>query len=290
MKNANMGDFIFENVSRAFAFLTFVILVAIFIVLYNNAEPAIAEYGLGFLVNEKWAPNREIFGGLPAIYGTFMGTIIAMLIATPIAIGIAIFLSEIAPGKIKQPVGAAIELLAAIPSIIYGMWGLFNFIPFMREVIGFSGSGIGIMAAGLVLSVMILPFMAAITRDSMDTTPDVLKESAYALGATKWDVIKDVVIPYAKAGVFGSIVLALGRALGETMAVTFVIGNVHKIPDSIIAPATNIPATLANEFAEADGDLYFATLFYMALVLFVISLVVISFAKFYLLRDLRRKK
>ena len=288
MKNVNMGDFVFENVSRAFAFLSLIILIAIFLVLFDNANHAIREYGLGFIVSSEWAPNRELFGGWPAIFGTLVSTIIAMVVATPVAIGIAVFLSEIAPAWLKQPVGSAIELLAAIPSIIYGMWGLFEFAPYIRDIFG--GNGIGVLTAGFILSVMILPFMAAITRDSMDTTPDVLKESAYALGATKWDVIKDVIIPYAKAGVFGSIVLALGRALGETMAVTFVIGNVHKIPDTILQPATNIPATLANEFAEADGDLYYSTLFYLALILFVISLVVISFAKFYLLRDLRRKK
>ncbi len=287
MGKVNFGDFVFENISRAFAFLVFVILIAIFVVLYQQAEPAIKEYGLGFLSSTEWAPNMEKFGAWPAIYGTLMSTLVAMVIATPVAIGIAIFLSEIAHAKIKQPFGTAIELLAAIPSIIYGMWGLFEFAPYIREVFG--GNGIGILTAGIILSVMILPFMAAITRDSMNTTPDVLKESAYALGATKWDVIKDVIIPYAKAGVFGSIVLALGRALGETMAVTFVIGNAHKIPDTLIEPATNIPATLANEFAEADGDLYFATLFYMALILFVISMVIISFAKFYLLRGIRRK-
>ncbi len=287
MGKVNFGDFVFENISRAFAFLVFVILIAIFVVLYQQAEPAIKEYGLGFLSSTEWAPNMEKFGAWPAIYGTLMSTLVAMVIATPVAIGIAIFLSEIAHAKVKQPFGTAIELLAAIPSIIYGMWGLFEFAPYIREVFG--GNGIGILTAGIILSVMILPFMAAITRDSMNTTPDVLKESAYALGATKWDVIKDVIIPYAKAGVFGSIVLALGRALGETMAVTFVIGNAHKIPDTLIEPATNIPATLANEFAEADGDLYFATLFYMALILFVISMVIISFAKFYLLRGIRRK-
>lgn len=288
MRRINLGDLIFMNISRIFAVSILVILIAIFIVLYIKAEHAIKEFGFGFFTSSVWAPNKDEFGAWPAIYGTLMSTLIAMVIATPVAIGVAIFLAEIAPRQLKQPVGTAIELLAAIPSIIYGMWGLFMFAPYIRDIFG--GNGIGILTAGLVLSVMILPFMAAITRDSMNTTPDVLKESAYALGATKWDVIKDVIIPYAKAGVFGSIVLALGRALGETMAVTFVIGNVHKIPDTIVQPATNIPATLANEFAEADTDLYYSTLFYMALILFAVSMMVISFAKFYLLRDLRRQK
>jgi phosphate transport system permease protein len=211
-----------------------------------------------------------------------------MVIATPIALGIAIFLSEIAPAKIKTPVGTAIELLAAIPSIIYGMWGLFYLAPIIRDYLG--GAGIGILPAGIILAIMILPFIASITRDSMNTTPDILKESAYALGATKFDVIKDVIIPYAKAGVLGSIILALGRALGETMAVTFVIGNTHQIPESILMPATSIPATLANEFNEADTTIYYSTLFYLALVLFVISFTVIAFAKFYLLGKVKREK
>jgi phosphate transport system permease protein len=211
-----------------------------------------------------------------------------MLIATPLALGVAIFLTEIAHPRLKTPVGTSIELLAAVPSIIYGMWGLFYFAPIIREIFG--GDGIGILTAGIILAIMILPFIAAISRDSMNTTPDILKESAYALGATKWDVIKDVIIPYSKAGVLGSIILALGRALGETMAVTFVIGNSHKIPDSIIDAATSIPATLANEFNEADTTLYYSSLFYLALILFVISFSVIAFAKFYLLRKVKRNK
>lgn len=288
MFNKNFGDLIFENLTRALAFLVLVILVAIFYTLYTEAKPAIDEFGFSFLTEAKWAPNMEIFGGQPAIYGTVVSTIIAMVIATPIALGIAIFLSEIAPAKIKTPVGTAIELLAAIPSIIYGMWGLFYLAPIIRDYLG--GAGIGILPAGIILAIMILPFIASITRDSMNTTPDILKESAYALGATKFDVIKDVIIPYAKAGVLGSIILALGRALGETMAVTFVIGNTHQIPESILMPATSIPATLANEFNEADTTIYYSTLFYLALVLFVISFTVIAFAKFYLLGKVKREK
>ena len=278
----------FENISKLSAFLIFILLIAIFWVLFKEAKPAIDEFGLKFLTNTKWAPNMDIFGGAPAIYGSIVSTIIAMLIATPIAIGSAIFLTEIAFEKLKGPIGTAIEMLAAIPSIIYGMWGLFYFAPIIRDFFG--GNGLGLLTAGIVLAIMILPFMAAITRDSMNTTPDILKESAYALGATKWDVVKDVVLPYAKAGVLGSIILALGRAIGETMAVTFVMGNAHRIPKHLTEPATSIPVTLANEFTEADSDLYYSSLFYLALILFVISFVVIAFAKFYFLRKLRAKK
>ena len=284
----NFGDFLFENLTRALAFLVLFLLVAIFFVLFDNAKPAIDAYGFDFITESKWAPNREIFGGWPAIYGTLASTTIAMLIATPLALGIAIFLTEIAPAKLKTPVGTSIELLAAVPSIIYGMWGLFYFAPIIRDVFG--GQGIGILTAGFILAIMILPFISAISRDSMNTTPDILKESAYALGATKWDVIKDVIIPYSKAGVLGSIILALGRALGETMAVTFVIGNSHKVSGSILEAATSIPATLANEFNEADTELYYSSLFYLAFILFIISFSVIAFAKFYLLRKVKRNK
>jgi phosphate transport system permease protein len=205
-----------------------------------------------------------------------------MVLSVPIAIGIAIFLSEIAPAKIKTPVGVSIELLAAIPSVIYGMWGLFYFVPIVRDIFG--GLGIGLLTAGIVLAIMILPFMAAVTRDAMNTTPDILKESAYALGGTKWDVIKDVVIPYAKAGIIGSFILALGRAIGETMAVTFVMGNVHKIPEYITDPTTSIPVTLANEFNEADTDIYFSSLFELSFILLIISFTIIAVAKYYFLR------
>ncbi len=281
-------DFLFGNAAKIAASLVLIILIAIFWVLFKEAKPAIDAFGLEFLINSKWAPNMDIFGGLPAIYGSVVSTLIAMLLATPVAIGVAIFLTEIAFEKLKTPVGVAIEMLAAIPSIIYGMWGLFYFAPIIRD--WFGGNGLGLLTAGIVLAIMILPFMAAITRDSMNTTPDILKESAYALGATKWDVIKDVVIPYAKAGIIGSIILALGRAIGETMAVTFVMGNVHKIPKHLTDPATSIPVTLANEFTEADSDLYYASLFYLALILFVISFVVIALAKFYFLRKVRAAK
>lgn len=278
----------FEYISKISAFLILVVLVAIFWVLFKQAEPAIHKFGLAFLTNVKWAPNMEIFGGAPAIFGSVVSTAIAMLLAAPVAIGAAIFLTEIAYKSLKGPIGMAIEMLAAIPSIIYGMWGLFFFAPIMRDIFG--GSGLGLLTAGIVLAIMILPFMVAITRDSMNTTPDILKESAYALGATKWDVVKDVILPFAKAGVLGSLILALGRAIGETMAVTFVMGNAHRIPKHLTDPATSIPVILANEFTEADSDLYYSSLFYLALILFVISFIVIALSKFYFLRKLRAQK
>lgn len=275
------GDLLFAGTLRALAMLVLVLLAAIFYVLISEALPAFHAFGFGFLTESRWAPNLEIFGGYPAIYGSIISTLIAMVLATPVAVGIAIFLTEIAPKGLIGPVGVSIELLAAIPSVIYGMWGLFHLVPVLREVTG--GSGLGLFTAGVVLSIMILPFIAAITRDAMNTTPSILKESAYALGATKWDVIRDVVLPYAKAGVIGGVILALGRAFGETMAVTFVMGNVHKVGD-IFAPATSIPVTLANEFTEADSDLYYSSLFLLALVLFGISFFTIALAKFYFLR------
>ena len=225
-----------------------------------------------------------IFGGYIPIVGTILSTLIAMAFSMPVAMGVAVFLSEIAPGFLIKPVGIAIELLAAIPSIIYGMWGLFYFAPLVQKLFG--GSQLSLLTAGLVLGVMILPFMAAITRDAMNTTPDVLKESAYALGATKFEVVKDVIFPYAKVGIIGSVILSLGRALGETMAVAFLIGSVFKIPHHLTDPTISIPVVLANNFGEASGDMM-SSLFYLAFVLFVFSFFVIGIAKFYFLRGRR---
>ncbi len=225
-----------------------------------------------------------IFGGYIPIMGTIFSTLIAMIFSIPIAMGIAIFLSEIAPDFLIKPVGIAIELLAAIPSIIYGMWGLFYFAPLVQKIFG--GSQISLLTAGLVLGIMILPFMAAITRDAMNTTPDVLKESAYALGATKFEVVKDVIFPYAKVGIIGSVILSLGRALGETMAVAFLIGSVFKLPHHLTDPTISIPVVLANNFGEASGNMM-SSLFYLAFILFVFSFIVIGTAKFYFLRGKR---
>jgi len=228
--------------------------------------------------------TKTIYGGFVPIVGTILSTLIAMAFAMPIAMGISVFLSEIAPKFLIKPVGLAIELLAAIPSIIYGMWGLFYFAPIVQKIFG--GSQISLLTAGLVLGVMILPFMAAITRDAMNTTPDVLKESAYSLGATKFEVVKDIIFPYAKVGIIGSIILSLGRALGETMAVAFLIGSVFKVPNLLTSPTTSIPVVLANNFGEASGNMMSA-LFYLAFILFVFSFIIIGSAKFYFLRGHR---
>ncbi len=228
--------------------------------------------------------TQTVFGGLVPIVGTLLSTFIALIFALPIAMGIAVFLSEIAPKKLAVPVGIAIELLAAIPSIIFGMWGLYYFAPIVADTFG--GYQVSLLTAGLVLAVMILPFMAAITRDSMNTTPDVLKESAYALGATKFEVVKDIIFPYSKTGIIGSIILALGRAMGETMAVAFLIGAIYTIPDKITDPTISIPVAMAVNFGEASG-LGESSLFYLGLILFVISFGVISFAKFYFLKKAR---
>jgi len=231
--------------------------------------------------DEEESLSKTVFGGLVPIVGTLLTTFIALVFALPIAMGIAVFLAEIAPKNISHIVGIAIELLAAIPSIIFGMWGLYYFAPIVADLVG--GYQVSLLTAGLVLGVMILPFMAAITRDSMNTTPNVLKESAYALGATKFEVIKDIIFPYSKVGIIGSIILALGRALGETMAVAFLIGSIFVLPQAINDPTISIPVAMANNFGEASG-LGESALFYLALILFVISFGVISIAKFYFLK------
>jgi len=279
-----MGANFFRNFSFFSATLSFFLLFGIFATLFLYSQFSISEFGWGFLVENIWEVGEDdeggVFGGLVPIVGTIYATLIAMLVATPIAMGIAIFLTEVAPDFLIKPVSISIELLAAIPSIIYGMWGLFYFAPIVQQFAG--GSGMGLLTAGLVLSIMIIPFMSAITKDSMNTTPDVLKESAYAMGATKFEVVKDVVMPYSKAGIIGSIILALGRALGETMAVAFLIGSVMRLPSSITDATTSIPVLLANNFAEAE-DLELSSMFYLALILFVVSFIIISVAKFYFL-------
>ena len=301
---------LFQKISFTSASLVLVILIGIFITLFNASKPAIDEFGFGFITNSTWnqevvledttlkdespliveddeaiidednSNTKTIFGGLIPIVGTLLSTFIALVFALPIAMGIAVFLAEIAPKNISHIVGIGIELLAAIPSIIFGMWGLYYFAPIVSDLFG--GYQVSLLTAGLVLGVMILPFMAAITRDSMNTTPDVLKESAYALGATKFEVIKDIIFPYSKVGIIGSIILALGRALGETMAVAFLIGSIFSLPSSITSPTISIPVAMANNFGEANG-IGESALFYLALILFVISFAVISFAKFYFL-------
>ncbi len=277
-----MNGTVFRQFSFLSATLTFFLLVGIFAILFTYARESIATFGFDFLRIDQWETGEDgyggIFGGWVPIIGTLLSTLIAMVIATPLAMGIAIFLTEIAHASLVKPVSIAIELLAAIPSIIYGMWGLFYFAPIVQEVFG--GNGVGLLTAGIVLAIMIIPFMAAITRDAMNTTPGILKESAYAMGATKFEVIKDVVMPYSKAGIIGSIILAMGRALGETMAVAFLIGSVMKVAGKATDPTVSIPVLLANNFSEAQ-DLQLSSMYYLALILFVVSFIVISSAKFY---------
>lgn len=279
-----MSGRLFKGFSFFSATLSFFILIGIFAVLFTYAQEALHEYGIDFFTGEIWSAGEDeesgIFGGLIPIVGTLLSTLIAMIIATPLAMGIAIFLSEISSETLQAPVSIAIELLAAIPSIIYGMWGLFYFAPIVQELFG--GNGVGLLTAGMVLAIMIIPFMAAITRDAMNTTPSVLKESAYAMGATKYEVIKDVIMPYAKNGIMGSIILALGRALGETMAVAFLIGSIMTMPNKITDATTSIPVLLANNFSEAQG-LEMSSMYYLALILFAVSFTIISLAKFYFL-------
>lgn len=295
-------DGLFRGVSLASALIVLLVLGGVIVSLVVGAWPAIREFGPGFLVTETWNPVTGKFGAVAPIYGTLITSAIAMAIAVPIGFGIAVFITEICPPWAKRPLGIAIELLAGIPSIIYGIWGLFVFAPFLQhhvqpflieafeDVPGleaiFRGPpyGIGILTAGMILAIMVLPFITSITRDVFETVPAMLKESAYGLGATTWEVVWNVVLPYTRVGVVGGVMLGLGRALGETMAVTFVIGNAHRISASLLAPGTTISAAIANEFTEAVGDIYTASLIALGLILFVITFIVLALAKFLLLR------
>ncbi|MEJ2718491.1 MAG: phosphate ABC transporter permease subunit PstC, partial [Deltaproteobacteria bacterium] len=270
--------------------------------LFVGAAPALKKFGFGFLASKAWNPVTKDFGALVSIYGTLVTSAIAMIIGIPVSFGIALFITELSPVWLKRPIGIAIELLAAIPSIIYGMWGLFVFAPFFGDhiqpwvsdhvgsvpLIGalFSGPplGIGILTAGIILAIMVIPFMSAVMRDMFEVVPAVLKESAYGIGATTWEVVRHVVLPYTKTGVVGGIMLGLGRALGETMAVTFVIGNAHRINISLFMPGNTISSSLANEFTEAVGTMYTSSLIALGLILFVITFVVLAAAKFLLFR------
>ena len=296
------GDVLFEYLTRGFAVLVLGTLLAIMVSLLVTSLPSIRAFGFGFLFSDEWDPVRDQFGALVPIYGTLVSSLIAMLIALPISFGIAIFLTEMSPAWLKRPLGTAIELLAAIPSIIYGMWGLFVFTPvFSRTVeplliavlgpipgVGalFQGPpmGIGMLTAGIILAIMVIPFISSVMRDVFELVPAVLKESAYGLGATTWEVVWKVVLPYTRSGVVGGVMLGLGRALGETMAVTFVIGNAQRLSPSLLAPGNSIASSLANEFAEAVGDLYTSSLIELGLILFLITTVVLAIAKLMLLR------
>src|ERR1700761_8382889 len=301
-RRAGAGDTRFRWMALAAALAVVLIFAGVITSLLIGAMPAFKAFGFGFIVDEAWRPTREHFGALGSIYGTVVTSAIAMLIALPVGIGVAIFLTELCPRPLRRPIGIAIELLAGIPSIIYGIWGLFVFAPWFQAhvqqpiidatdgipVIGtlFGGApyGIGIFTAGLILSIMILPFISAVTRDVFETVPTMLKEATYGLGCTTWEVMWRVVLPYARTGVVGGSMLALGRALGETMAVTFVIGNAHTIDKSLFAPGTTISATIANEFTEATGAIYTSSLISLGLILFFITFIVLACAQLMLRR------
>ena len=304
-RNALM-DKLFRSGTLFSAGVVFAAVAGTVVALFIGAWPALQKFGFGFLGSTQWNPVTEQFGALVAIFGTLVSSAIAMIIAVPLSFGIALFITELAPRWLKRPIGTAIELLAAIPSIIYGMWGLFVFAPVFADhvqpwvtdhiaewpVIGplFDGPpmGIGMFTAGLILAIMIMPFITAVMRDVFEIVPSVLKESAYGLGATTSEVVVKVVLPYTKVGVLGGIMLGLGRALGETMAVTFVIGNAHRINASLFMPGTTISATLANEFTEAVGEIYTSSLLALGLILFLITFVVLALAQLLLLRTRSR--
>jgi phosphate transport system permease protein len=299
-------DSLFHILTRLSAALVLVILGGVAVSLVAGAWPALSTFGWSFLVTESWNPVTEKFGALAPIYGTLVTSLIAIVIAVPIGIGIAMFLTELCPRSLRRPIGIAVELLAGIPSIIYGIWGLFVFAPFLQVHLQpfviklfhgvpglsslFSGPpyGIGLMTSGLILAIMVLPFITSITRDVFDTVPSVLKESAYGIGCTTWEVTRRVVIPYTRVGIMGGVMLGLGRALGETMAVTFVIGNAHRISASLFAPGTTISASIANEFTEADGDLYTSSLIALGLILFIITFLILAASRLMLMRIERR--
>jgi phosphate transport system permease protein len=301
-RHGAFGDAVFKSLTLAFAVLVLVVLAGVIASLVLGAAPALQQFGFNFLITESWNPVTEKFGALAPVYGTLVTSAIAMVIGIPVAFGVALFLTELCPNWLKRPLSMMIELLAAIPSIIYGIWGLFVLAPFVQEHIEpalidtlgavpgigllFQGPplGIGVLTAGFILAIMVLPFISAVMRDVFETVPAVLRESTYALGATTSEVVWRVVLPYARIGVFGGILLGLGRALGETMAVTFVIGNAHHIHASLLQPGTTISAALANEFTEAVGDLYLSSLIALGLILFVITFIVLALAKLLLIR------
>jgi phosphate transport system permease protein len=302
-----LQDWGFEKLTMVFAATTLVALLGIIVSLFISAWPALKQFGLPFFYTVEWDIINSEFGGLIAIFGTVVTATIAILLAVPLSFGIAVFLTETCPMSLRRPLGTAVELLAAVPSIIYGMFGLFIFAPLFAEyiqpaiaatlgqlpVIGhlFTGAfnGIGILAAGLILAMMILPFIASVMRDVFEIVPPILKESAYGLGCTTWEVVTHIVLPYTKGGVVGGVMLGLGRALGETMAVTFVIGNAHKISSSLFSPGNSIASTLANEFGEAEPGLHYSSLFALGLALFLITFVVLSLAKWMLIRAENKK-
>jgi phosphate transport system permease protein len=301
-----LGDTAFRWLTKACAVGVLVILGGVMVSLVAGSLPALREFGFEFLTEQRWNPVTEKFGALAPIYGTIVTSFIAMLVAVPVGLLIAVFLTELCPLWLRRPIGIAIELLAGIPSIIYGIWGLFVFAPFLQDTLQpfliaafgnvpvlsavFAGPpyGIGVLTASLILAIMVLPFITSISRDVFDAVPPVLKEAAYGLGCTTWEVVRYVVLPFTRVGVIGGVMLGLGRALGETMAVTFVIGNAHRISASLIAPGTTISATIANEFTEAVGDIYTSSLIALGLILFGITFIVLAAARYMLMRIERR--
>ncbi len=302
LRRLSRRDAIFRVCTLSAAIGVLAVLGGVFVSLIEGGWLAFSTFGLNFFVREVWNPVTEEFGAISPIFGTLVTSAIAMLIAVPLGLGIAIFLTEICPMKARRPIGIAIELLAGVPSIIYGIWGLFVLAPFLQKHVQppliaafanvpglstlFAGPpyGIGILTASFILAIMVLPFVTAISRDVFDAVPPVLKEAAYGVGCTRWEVVRRVVIPYARVGVIGGCMLGLGRALGETMAVTFVIGNAHRISGSLLAPGTTISATIANEFTEAVGDIYTSSLVALGLILFLITFLVLAGARLLLLR------
>jgi phosphate transport system permease protein len=301
-----IGDIAFRYLTCAAAVGVLLLLSGVIVSLIQGSFLALSTFGLNFLITDTWNPVTEKFGAAAPIYGTLVTSLIAMLIAVPVGLMIAFFLTELCPQWLRRPIGIAIELLAGIPSIIYGIWGLFVFAPFLQQTVQpfliktvgnvpviaplFAGPpyGIGMLTAGLILAVMVLPFVTSISRDVFDAVPAVLKEAAYGVGCTTWEVVRYVVLPYARVGVIGGVMLALGRALGETMAVTFVIGNAHRVSASLLAPGTTIAASIANEFTEAEGPMYSSALIALGLILFVITFIVLAAARYMLLRIERR--
>jgi phosphate transport system permease protein len=299
-RNAVIQDRVFFFLTLASATFVVLLLLGVMVSLLIGAWPALEKFGFSFIWTQRWSPVKEIFGALPPIYGTVITSLIAMIIGIPVSFGIAIFLTELCPQPLRRPIGIAIELLAGIPSIIYGLWGFFFLAPFLQStvqpwligtvgkvpVIGvlFGGApyGIGLLTAGIILAIMVLPFITSITRDVFLTVPVLLRESSYGMGMTTWEVVRSIIIPYTRVGLVGGIMLGLGRALGETMAVTFVIGNSHNISASLLAPATTISATIANEFTEAHGEIYTSSLVALGLILFVITFAVLAIAKWML--------
>jgi phosphate transport system permease protein len=306
--NARIADRLFALTAKSAALLTLSLLAGILLSLLVGALPAMEKFGWHFFTSTVWDPVQNNYGGLVMIYGTLMTSVIALLIAVPVSFGIALFLTELAPAWLKRPLGTAVELLAAIPSIVYGMWGLLAFgpvlatyvqqplqkalagVPYLEPLVSGPPVGIGIFSAGVILAIMVIPFVASVMRDVFEVTPPLLKESAYGLGSTTWEVVSQVVLPYTKTGVMGGVMLGLGRALGETMAVTFVIGNMNQLSSpSVFEAANSITSALANEFAEAGEGLHQASLIYLGLVLFAITTTVLAISKI-LLAQLKKRE